>query len=106
MKIQFRTAAANFKLIDDQAQQSVFVRYGDAAKWLAQLGKIGPTRENLRALQRYVVNLSKRDFERAKVDGLLESLWKDEYWCWAPKCDPVVGVDIFGAGWAPEDLMP
>ncbi len=104
MKIQFRTAGANFKLIDDEAQRPVFVRRGGSEDLLAQLGKIGPTRENLRALQRYVVNLSKRDFERAKVDGLLEDLWMGEYWCWAPTYDPVVGVDIFGAGWAPEDL--
>ena len=102
---QFRTAGQEFSLIDDQAQRPVFVRYGKSAKWLTQLGKIGPTRENMRALQRYVVNLSKHDFERAQVDGLLENIWKEEYWCWAPKYDPVVGVDIFGAGWAPEDLM-
>lgn len=102
---QFRTAGQEFSLIDDQAQRPVFVRYGKSEKWLAQLGKIGPTRENLRALQRYVVNLSKHDFERAKADGLLENTWKEEYWCWAPKYNSVVGLDIFGVGWSPEDLM-
>jgi CRISPR-associated endonuclease/helicase Cas3 len=101
---QFRTAG-KFSLIDDQAQQPVFVRYGKSQKWLTQLVKIGPTSENMRALQRYVVNLSKHDFERAKADGLLEDIWKEEYWCWAPTYDPIVGVDIYGAGWAPEDLM-
>lgn len=105
MKIQFRTAGANFRLIDDQAQRPVFVRFGENAEWLAQLGKIGPTREILRALQRYVVNLSKYDFGRAQTDGLLENVWNDEYWCWAPKYDPVIGVDIFGAGWSAEDWV-
>ena len=104
IKIQFRTAAASFRLIDDGAQHPVFVRYAESTSWLTQLGKIGPTRENMRALQRYVVNLSKHDFARAQADGLLENIWNDEYWCWAPKYDPVIGVDIFGAGWAPEDL--
>lgn len=102
---QFRTAGQEFGLIDDQAQRPVFVRYGKSPYWLSQLGRIGPTRENLRALQRYVVNLSKHDFEKAQTNGLLENIWKDEFWCWAPKYDPAVGVNIYGAGWAPEDLM-
>lgn len=32
LEIQFRTAAEKFRLIDDQAQQSVIVRYGEAEK--------------------------------------------------------------------------
>lgn len=102
--LQFRTAAANFKLIDDQAQHPVFVRYGEGPKWLAQLRAIGPTRENLRRLQRYTVNLSARAFDQAKADGLLEETFKD-YWCWIGKYDSTFGVDLFGAGRAPEDLV-
>ncbi|TFH15409.1 MAG: hypothetical protein E4H02_07955 [Lentisphaerales bacterium] len=101
---QFRTAGQEFKIIDDQAQRPVFVRYGKSAKWLDELRKIGPTRQNMRALQRYVVNLSKTTFDRVFVDGLLEEVWP-EYWSWARKYDPVIGLDIFGGGWTPEDLM-
>lgn len=102
---QFRTAGQEFSLIDDRAQQSVLVRYGDSKKWVDHLRIVGPTSDNLRGLQRYTVNLSKHDFERAKRDGLVENVWKDAFWCWAPQYDDVVGLDIFGGGWAPEDLM-
>lgn len=101
--IQFRTAAKEFKLIDDQAQQSVFVRYGDIGKWLNELRRLGPKRHLMRKLQRYSVNLSRRDFDRARVDGLVDEIWKG-YWLWIGKYDQSHGLDLFGAGWAPEDL--
>lgn len=105
VNIQFRTAAAEFKLIDDQAQRPVFVRYGNSEKWIKQVRAIGPTRENMRRLQRYAVNLSKNSFDKANAEGLLEDLWKGEYWLWSPKYNEVIGLDIFGNGWSPEDLM-
>jgi CRISPR-associated endonuclease/helicase Cas3 len=105
LSFQFRTAAKEFQLIENQGQQAVFVRYGKSGKWLKQLQTIGPTRENLRALQRYTVNLSKWNVEKAKEDGLLEDLWQGEYWGWAPTYDRCLGVDIFGAGWTPDDLI-
>jgi CRISPR-associated endonuclease/helicase Cas3 len=105
VNIQFRTAAAEFKLIDDQAQRMVFVKYGDSDKWIKQVRAIGPTRESMRHLQRFTINLSKCNFERARTDGLIEDIWKGEYFYWVPTYDNVVGMDIFGAGWTPEDLM-
>lgn len=104
LHFQFRTAAEKFKLIDDQASRAVFVRHGDSPRWLDQLRIIGPTRENLRRLQRYTVNLSVRTFNQGKVDGLLEEVGKD-FWCWAGRYDEVIGLDAFGAGRAPEDLV-
>lgn len=101
---QFRTAGQQFKLIEDADNCPVFVDYAGSDKWLDDLRLIGPTRENMRALQRFAVNLRKHSFERARNDGLLEEIWKD-FWLWAPKYDPVVGLDIFGAGWAPEDCI-
>jgi hypothetical protein len=105
LEFQFRTAGQQFRLVEDQGQQVVFVRYGKSEKWLKQLRCVGPTRENMRALQRYSVNLSKWNFEKARTDGLVEDLWKEEYWCWVPEYDRSVGVDIFGGGWAPNDLV-
>lgn len=105
LSFQFRTAAKEFQLIENQGQQAIFVRYGQNGKWLKQVQDIGPTRENLRALQRYTVNLSKWNFTKAKDDGLLEDLWQGEYWVWAPTYDRNMGVDIFGGGWTPEDLI-
>ena len=102
-RIHFRTAGNKFKLIDDQAQHAVFVRYGDSQRWLDDLRRIGPKRQQMRKLQRYTVNLSKRDFERAKFDGLVEEVWKG-FWLWIGRYDRSHGLDLFGAGWAPEDL--
>jgi CRISPR-associated endonuclease/helicase Cas3 len=101
---QFRTAGQEFKIIDDQAQRSVFVRYGRSERWLDELRKIGPTRQNMRQLQRYVVNLSRTAFDGAFADGLLDEIWSG-YWCWSREYDPVLGLDIFDGGWRPEDLM-
>jgi CRISPR-associated endonuclease/helicase Cas3 len=105
LAFQFRTAGQQFRLIEDHGQQAVIVRYGKSDKWLKQLRCIGPTRENMRALQRYTVNLSKWNFERAKTDGLVEDIWKGEYWSWVPEHDRRIGVDIFGRGWSPSDLI-
>jgi CRISPR-associated endonuclease/helicase Cas3 len=105
VNIQFRTAAANFNFIDDHAQRPVFVSYGESEKWIRQVRSIGPTRDNMRHLQRYTVNLSKFIFDRVMADGLLEDIWESEYWRWIPKYDSVIGLDIFGGGWTPEDLM-
>jgi len=102
--VHFRTVGNEFKLIDDQAQQPVFVRFGNSGKWLGELRRIGPKRHNMRKLQRYTVNLSRRDFEKAKIDGLLEEIWSG-FWLWIGRYDACHGVDLFGSGWASEDLM-
>lgn len=103
-RVHFRTAGNEFKLIDDQAQQSVFVNFGDSGKWLDELRRIGPKRHNMRKLQRYSVNLSRRDFGKAKIDGLLEEVWPG-LWCWIGRYDHHHGLDLFGSVWVPEDLM-
>ena len=102
-RIQFRTAGNEFNLVDDQAYQSVFVRFGDNGRWLDELRRIGPKRQQMRKLQRYTVNLSKKDFEKAKIDGLVEEIWPG-FWSWTGRYDHSHGLDLFGAGWAPEDL--
>ncbi len=103
LEFHFRSAAEQFRLIDE-VQQPVFVHFDESGRWLDDLRRLGPKRTTLRKLQRYTVNLSKRDFQKAKLDGLLESVWP-EFWCWAGKYDDCYGLDLFGAGWAAEDLM-
>jgi CRISPR-associated endonuclease/helicase Cas3 len=102
--VHFRTVGKKFKLIDDQAQQTVFVRFGGGEKWLNELRRIGPNRQNMRKLQRFTVNLSKRDFDKALMDGLVEEMWPG-FWLWIGRYDHRHGLDLFGASWAPEDLM-
>jgi CRISPR-associated endonuclease/helicase Cas3 len=102
--VHFRTAAKEFKFIDDQTQQSVFVQFQESGRWLDELRRIGPTHENMRRLQRYVVNLSKSDFLNAKANGLLEEIWKG-LWLWIGPYDSTKGLSLFHASWAPEDLL-
>ena len=56
----FRSAAEAFRLIDDDAQRTVYVRYGRSEEWLNILASKGPERWLLRKLQRYSVSISGR----------------------------------------------
>lgn len=75
--VQFRTAAEHFRLIDDQAQRAVIVRYGPSPKWIARLRRDGPTRHTMRALQRYTVNIARPLAEAMRTDGRLEEPWPE-----------------------------
>ena len=72
--VQFRTAAERFKLIDDKFQRPVIVRYEGSEDWIKKLRHIGPTREIMRYLQRYTVNIPVRMTEAMKADGRLEEI--------------------------------
>lgn len=75
LRFSFRTAAGNFKLIDDKSQAPVIVAYGaEGAKLIDQLDRLGPERWLLRKLQRYVVNLPKQLHERLRVDGAIREI--------------------------------
>lgn len=104
LEMQFRSAAQAFKIIDDAQQQTVFVRWRGNDQWLAELRAIGPTRENLRALQRFCVNLPKAVFLAAKVEGFVEEICPD-FWLWIGKYDRTIGLDAFGNGIAPEEMI-
>lgn len=103
VRIQFRTAGNEFALIDDTTQQAVFVRWGDNGQWLDQLRAIGPTRDNLRALQRSCVNLSRHAFGDAQGVGNVEEIWPG-FWLWIGKYNEDTGLDAFGDGFSPEDM--
>jgi CRISPR-associated endonuclease/helicase Cas3 len=102
--MNLRTAGQEFKLIEDQGQQAVLVRYGGSSGHLEQLRKSGPTRELLRRLQRYTVNLSQRDFLNAQAYGVVEEVYPG-FWAWNGQYSEVFGLDLFGTGWAVETLI-
>ena len=74
-KIQFRTAAQRFKLIDESDYAPVIVRYGDAEKWLGLLKAQGPERWLLRKLQRYTVTIPKDCHQRLLAGGDIEEVY-------------------------------
>lgn len=102
LEMAFRTAGHEFKIIDDSKQQVVFVRWDGNDKWLNQLRAVGPTRENLRALQRSTVSLSKSIFLAKQSD--VEEIWPG-FWLWIGKYDEITGLDAFGDGFLPEEMI-
>ncbi len=79
LKIQFRTAAQQFKMIDDKDTVSIIVRYGDNNSLLSILAKGEPDRWLLRKLQRYTVTLYKYQFEKMLHRGEIEEICQGFY---------------------------
>lgn len=72
LAIQFRTAADKFRLIEDEGQASVFVRYAgvpDIDGLLGKLAKDGPERWLLRKLQRAAVTVREKPLARLLARG-------------------------------------
>lgn len=109
LAFQFRTAASHFRLIDDQAQCPVIVRYANSEKYLAQLRFAGPTREIVRILQRYTVNLPTRMVDLMLADGRLEEVEPNKALGIIAQCnlrlyDEAVGLDVYKQALPVEDL--
>lgn len=64
LKVQFRTTAQRFQLIDESGYRSVLVRYGDSSALIGRLQKEGPERWLMRKLQRYTVSLPEYQFQK------------------------------------------
>ena len=79
LKIQFRTAAQRFKMIDEKDTVSVIVRYGDNDSLLSILAKGEPDRWLLRKLQRYTVTLYKYQFDKMLRRGEIEEICQGFY---------------------------
>ncbi len=72
LEIQFRTAADKFRLIDDEDQATIFVRYDgyeDIGTLLGKLENDGPERWLMRKLQRCVVTVRRKIAERMVLAG-------------------------------------
>jgi CRISPR-associated endonuclease/helicase Cas3 len=69
LKVQFRTAAQRFQLIDEAGFRSVIVRYADSPVLIGKLQKEGPERWLMRKLQRYTVSLPEYQFKALEKNG-------------------------------------
>lgn len=102
--IQFRTAAARFRLIDDSTYQTVLVCYGDNETLLGQLEKEGPQRWLMRKLQRYAVNLPRHVFGQLEAKNDVFQIWPGIYAQRSTTLyDDTLGV-IMDGGITPDDL--
>lgn len=69
LKIQFRTAAERFHFIDDVDTLPILVWWDESRSLIGKMEKDGPERWLMRKLQRYSVNLPRRDVMRLQEAG-------------------------------------
>lgn len=79
---QFKTFAENFNIIDDKRQVSIIVKYKGSEKLIEQLRFAGSSKELLRKLQRYIVNVPIYIFNKIREAGYFEEI--NGYWV---QCD-------------------
>ena len=98
LKIQFRTAAEKFQLIDDVESQAILVWYGDSQILIGKLKKDGPERWLMRKLQRYSVNLPRRAVDKLVQSGEVQEVWPGIFaQAVSTLYDDEVGVTVGGA---------
>ena len=106
LKVQFRTAAQHFRLIDESGYQSVVVRYDDSPGLIGRLQKEGPERWLMRRLQRYTVSLPKHQFQKLVNDGDVMEIWPGMF---AQTSDvsyhPELGLLVDATSPDPSDLV-
>ena len=59
-KLMFKTVAAAFHLIEDGWSAPLVVAHGDGARRVKALRSFGPSRDRLRALQRFTISVPRR----------------------------------------------
>jgi hypothetical protein len=70
--LRFKTVAETFAVIEDDGSEAVVVPFGDAEKHLIQLRNYGPSRDQLRALQPFVVTLYPQQMQQLEQAGAVE----------------------------------
>ena len=75
LKVQFRTAAKHFKIIDESDYQNIFVHYRKGSKLIDDLKKKGPERSLMRKLQRYTVSLPRHLFQKLLENGDISEVY-------------------------------
>ncbi len=105
LKIQFRSAADRFKLIDDVESQAIIAWYGESQALIGNLKKDGPERWLMRKLQRYSVNLPRRVVSKLVETGEVHEVWPGIFaQAVSTLYDDKVGVTI-GSPLAAEQLI-
>lgn len=98
LKIQFRTAAEKFQLIDDVESQAILVWYGESQVLIGKLKKDGPERWLMRKLQRYSVNLPRRSVDKLIQSGEVQEVWSGIFaQAVSTLYDDSLGVTVGGA---------
>jgi len=102
--VQFRTAGKEFRLIKELSIP-IIVRYSGNDKLIDRLRFAGPSRQVMRALQRYTVNVkpeaAKRLLSEDRIEEIHEGILVQAD---STLYSPVIGLDIYREVYNPEDL--
>jgi len=104
LAIPFRSIATKFRLIDDSAQRTVLVPYGNGKELIHELKITGPYHQLLRKLQRFTINLPVKLFDRFKAAGRISEV-NEGFFIWEGWYDEVTGADIYEEGPSDEDCI-
>ena len=106
LKVQFRTVAQRFRLIDESGYRSILVRYGESPVLIGRLQKEGPERWLMRKLQRYTVSLPEWQFQKLLANGDVFEVYPGMF---AQTADvlyhPQLGVLVDNTNPDPSDLI-
>ena len=106
LKVQFRTVAQRFRLIDESGYRSILVRYGESPALIGRLQHEGPERWLMRKLQRYTVSLPEWQFQKLLANGDISEVYPDMF---AQTADvlyhPQLGVLVDNTNPDPSDLI-
>lgn len=69
--VKFRLVGEKFRLIEDGCNVSILVRYGEGKELIERLEKEGPSRDLMKKLQRFTVNLDQRRADAFLQAGLI-----------------------------------
>jgi CRISPR-associated endonuclease/helicase Cas3 len=113
LAVSFRTAAEKFRLIDDENSLPVVVRYRGKDgrdehidQWLGMLHRDGPQRWLMRKLQRYTVNLHRRQALHLLSQGEIEEVLPGLYAQTGDGLyDENLGLRPEGKAWKAEDFV-
>ena len=106
LKVQFRTAAQRFRLIDESGYRSILVQYGESPTLIGRLRKEGPERWLMRKLQRYAVSLPEHQFLNLLANGDVCEIYLGLFAQTAgPLYHPELGVLLDEANPDPSALM-
>lgn len=83
-EFNFRTAASNFRLIDEEGQTAVIVRYGESTKLIDALDKSQNMQPHerrgiLRKLQRYTINIREHECKKLLENREIQEIFPGIY---------------------------
>jgi len=106
LTLQFRAAADNFNIIENEEQHTIFVPYKERGQELiALLKKKGPERWLLRKMQRYAVSIYERDYHTLKRDGRIIEIYPGIFTCSDTEYDLKTGLKIDDEPYDPDNLI-